>query len=64
MNGYIKSDWVLAFLYRYMEWKLAVAGLGPVDQKGVENFDLSTIVNSHDEYPRKMDEIFTKFKFY
>ena len=42
-----------------------MAGLGPVgDVEGVENYDLSMLVNAHDEYPRKIDEIFTKFKFY
>ena len=65
INGYIKSDWILGFLYRYMEWKLSVAGLGPVRAvQGVENVDLSDLVTTHDEYPNRMNEIFARLKFY
>ena len=43
---------------------MAVAGLGPVTEvMGVENFDLSDIVQAHDEYPRRMNEIFMRLKF-
>jgi hypothetical protein len=36
-----------------------------VDQvEGVENYDFSDIVSSHDEYPARMDEIFTRLRFH
>ena len=36
-------------------WSYFAAGLGPVEGvSGVENVDLSRVVGSHTEYPRKM----------
>ena len=65
VNGYTCSDWILGILYRYMELKMSVAGLGAVMEcDGVENVDLSDLVRAHDEYPLRMEEIFTRLKFY
>jgi hypothetical protein len=48
-----------------MEWRLNVAGLGPIEHvDGVENVDLTEIVMSHDDYPSKMKEIMLKMKFH
>ena len=57
VNGHSNRDWLLALMYRYKSWNLsaAVAGLGPVeDVRGVENVDLSRVIGSHTDYPRKM----------
>lgn len=45
----------MALLYRCKSWNLSVAGLGPVEGiPGVENVDLSRVIGSHTDYPRKM----------
>ncbi|RKP04801.1 hypothetical protein THASP1DRAFT_20671 [Thamnocephalis sphaerospora] len=57
VNGYIKSDWVLAFLYRVHERKLKPAGLQPISTPGVESVDLSDIVQGHLCYRKQLDAI-------
>lgn len=58
VNAYTGGDWLLAFLFRYMEWTLFVAGLQPIDGvPGIENVDVSTIVSSHEDYPKKYELI-------
>jgi hypothetical protein len=58
VNGYCGSDGVLKFLYRYNRWELNIAGL--VEVPGMENVDLSSIVNHHLDYAEKIPEIMRK----
>ena len=60
VNGYCSSDWLLGFLSRYIEWGIHVAGLSPVNEPGVEDYDLSDIVSIHTDYPSKMNEILSR----
>eukprot|EP00923_Selenidium_pygospionis_P038356 GHVN01066940.1.p1 GENE.GHVN01066940.1~~GHVN01066940.1.p1 ORF type:complete len:1508 (-),score=283.92 GHVN01066940.1:7776-12272(-) len=57
VNVYSRSDWVLAVLYRYVDWGTDVAGLGPIE--GVENYDVTGIVESHFHYRDKVRDILT-----
>ncbi|KAJ3139485.1 hypothetical protein HDU90_008986 [Geranomyces variabilis] len=50
VNGYSSKDWLLAFLYRTTNVKLAVPGLQPVDVVGVEDIDVSGVVDGHLKY--------------
>lgn len=63
VNVYSKNDWLLGFLYRYMEWKINVAGLTPVNAPYVENYDVSGIVTSHLDYKLKLKDIFNLIDF-
>ncbi|VEV55428.1 conserved protein, unknown function [Plasmodium vinckei vinckei] len=63
VNVYSKNDWLLGFLYRYMEWKLNVAGLMPINDPGIENYDASGIIHSHLDYKRKLKDIFRLINF-
>ncbi|CAD2099767.1 conserved protein, unknown function [Plasmodium vinckei] len=63
INVYSKNDWLLGFLYRYMEWKLNVAGLMPINDPSIENYDASGIIHSHLDYKRKLKDIFRLINF-
>merc|ERR1719215_657889 len=58
INCYMWKDWILAFLYRYLEWGVGVAGLSEVKVHGVENYDLSSLgIKMHHHYPRHVMDI-------
>ncbi|SBS89185.1 hypothetical protein PMALA_025080 [Plasmodium malariae] len=63
INVYSKNDWLLGFLYRYMEWKLSVAGLISVKVPNIENYDASGIIHSHLDYKRKLKDILNLINF-
>ncbi|KAL4793323.1 hypothetical protein BDV19DRAFT_380269 [Aspergillus venezuelensis] len=51
VNVYSENDAVLAFLYRTSSLQLGVAGLQPIENvPGVENLDVSDIINGHLRY--------------
>jgi hypothetical protein len=57
INGYAKSDWVLAFLFRVHDRKLKPAGLQPVNVPSVESIDLSHIIKGHLSYRKEMEAV-------
>lgn len=59
INGYSRGDWLLSFVYRTSSVQLRVAGLQPVQlqDRRVENVDLSSVVNGHLDYAKQMDVI-------
>jgi hypothetical protein len=57
VNGYSNKDLVLALVYRYERWAIRVAGTSAVKVRGVENMDLSDIVESHTDYLYRMSAI-------
>ncbi|XP_042544663.1 transmembrane and coiled-coil domain-containing protein 4 [Dipodomys spectabilis] len=59
INGYCRGDWLLSFVYRTSSVQLHVAGLQPVllQDRRMENVDLSSVVSGHLDYAKKMDVI-------
>ncbi|KIW11780.1 hypothetical protein PV08_09052 [Exophiala spinifera] len=63
LNGYASNDWILGYLFRATAGGIMrVAGLAPVEGvPGVENLDVSSMVNGHMAYrtamPRLMREV-------
>ncbi|KAK2503535.1 hypothetical protein MC885_005335, partial [Smutsia gigantea] len=59
INGYCRGDWLLSFVYRTSSVQLHVAGLQPVllQDRRMENVDLSSIVSGHLDYAKQMDVI-------
>eukprot|EP00834_Sanchytrium_tribonematis_P007761 NODE_759_length_4134_cov_0.728129.p1 type:complete len:808 gc:universal NODE_759_length_4134_cov_0.728129:3397-974(-) len=62
VNGYARNDWILGYLFRATSGGLfSVAGLGGVNQAGIENVDLSDIVDGHMLYRVNMPRILKRF---
>ncbi|XP_036301729.1 transmembrane and coiled-coil domain-containing protein 4 isoform X1 [Pipistrellus kuhlii] len=59
INGYSRGDWLLSFVYRTSSAQLQVAGLQPVllQDRRMENVDLSSVVSGHLDYGKQMDII-------
>jgi hypothetical protein len=61
VNVYSTEDYILGFLYRSTKLQMGVAGLQEVrDVFGIENVDMSTLVNGHDKYRYLIGTILTK----
>ena len=56
-HSYSENDLVLALVYRYERWKVKVAGICAVPYDGVENVNLSEIIDKHTDYLTKMKQI-------
>ena len=58
INGYCQRDWVLAAVYRASSGFVRQAsGLCPVPCPGVENVNLTSLVDGHFDYMHRMNEI-------
>ncbi|KAJ5893756.1 hypothetical protein N7495_005447 [Penicillium taxi] len=59
VNGYSKNDWILGYLFRATSGGIMrVSGLAPIESiPGVENFDLTQLVNGHMDYRSAMPRI-------
>eukprot|EP00878_Enallax_costatus_P040084 GHUV01046067.1.p1 GENE.GHUV01046067.1~~GHUV01046067.1.p1 ORF type:complete len:181 (+),score=32.27 GHUV01046067.1:281-823(+) len=60
INGYSVNDWTLGLLYRVHSssslW-LQAAGIWKIEVPGVENVNLSRLINGHSDYLTAMDDI-------
>lgn len=59
INGYIRNDWILGYLFRATGGGLqSVAGIAPIDNiPGVENFDCTEFVDGHMSYRKAIPSI-------
>jgi hypothetical protein len=61
VNGYANNDWILGYLFRATSGGIGrIAGLAPVDIAGVENVDVTEIVNGHMAYRAAMPKLLIK----
>lgn len=60
VNCYSKNDWMLSLIYRYHRISLTVAGVTPVQVKGVENVDCAEVIKGHEDYPRRVRDVLKK----
>ncbi|KAI9892300.1 MAG: hypothetical protein M1814_001499 [Vezdaea aestivalis] len=65
VNGYARNDWLLGYLFRATSGGLGkVAGLAPVeDVPGLENLEVTTLVNGHFAYRTAMPRLLRELGF-
>jgi hypothetical protein len=63
INCYNSMDALLGFLCRFLEWGVHIAGIGTVDEPGIENVDVGHLLNGHSDYPAKVREVLKHAKF-
>jgi hypothetical protein len=64
VNVYSTEDYVLGFLYRSTKLEFGIAGLQEVKGVyGIENVDMSKLVNGHDRYRYLVGSILAKISF-
>lgn len=61
VNGYASNDWILGYLFRATSGGIMrVAGLAPVNVPGIENCDVTDLVDGHMAYRAAMPRILRK----
>ncbi|KAK5078209.1 hypothetical protein LTR64_003384 [Lithohypha guttulata] len=65
VNAYAKNDWILGYLFRATSGGIMkVAGLAPVENvPGLENHDVTELVNGHMAYRKAMPKLLRKFNW-
>ena len=64
INVYSSKDMLLQVLCRYLQWSIHVAGVSEVTEVGVENYEMSDIIQRHSDYPEKIGEILSRVEFF
>lgn len=65
INGYSRKDWLLAVVYRGANGFIKdAAGLMPIAIPGIENVNLTGLVQGHFEYTDKVGEILDFINLY
>jgi len=62
INCYSEKDWVLGILYRTQRWSSTVAGIRQVKCSGVQDVDVSSVIEGHADYPTKVKDILSIVK--
>ena len=58
INGYSRKDWLLAVVYRGANGFIKdAAGFSPAPFPGIENVNLTSLIQGHFEYTEKAAEI-------
>lgn len=60
VNGYVKQDWILGYLFRATSGGLrSIGGLSPIDSEtfNIENFNCSEFVKGHMQYREAMPKL-------
>jgi hypothetical protein len=57
VNAFSSNDWILGVVYRATFLTQGLAGLQMVDIPGIENVDVSELVDGHSAYLTKLGEI-------
>lgn len=60
VNGYVKQDWILGYLFRATSGGLrTISGLSPIDEEkfNVENYNCSKFVKGHMQYREAMPKL-------
>ncbi|KAJ5656807.1 hypothetical protein N7507_008757 [Penicillium longicatenatum] len=65
VNGYSNNDWILGYLFRATSGGIMrVSGLAPIEGiPGIENFNLTELVNGHMDYRAAMPRILREVGF-
>ena len=64
VNTFSGDDFMLGFLYRASSAQMGIAGVQDIEGvAGVENFDLTDLVKSHDQYPQMVGTILQRVGF-
>lgn len=65
VNGYSRNDWILGYLFRATSGGvMRVSGLAPIEGiPGIENFNLTELVNGHMDYRAAMPRILREVGF-
>lgn len=60
VNGYSTKDWILGYLFRATAGGLGrIAGLAPISDSGIENFDCTEMVEGHMGYRKAIPKLLT-----
>lgn len=64
VNAFSGDDFMLGFLYRASSAQMGIAGVQEIEGvAGVESFDLTDLVKSHDQYPQMVGTILQRVGF-
>ena len=64
INVFSKKDMLLHFLCRYIQWTIQVAGVTEVREEGIENIDVSDLIQSHSDYPGNIEAILNRLGYF